>query len=160
MIFITTLAKWFSRTYLHLIMGAWLTNEFIAFELTKAFFNNKDYLIAGSGILLTFVCVYLIYALFKHDPIDAGLIVNEQAINLTSTHTDHFRAYIGLEDFLEQMKHSKLHTTNEKNATNSSSLGLQKLLMKEQAIYNHEEKVLKRWKTVSMLQTLRLNGVM
>lgn len=35
-IFVTGIAKWFSRSYLNIILGVWFTNEFIAFEIFKS----------------------------------------------------------------------------------------------------------------------------
>jgi len=47
-------------------------------------------MIAVSGGLLLVSC-YFIYYNYRLDPIDADLIINEQAINLTSQYTDTFR---------------------------------------------------------------------
>jgi hypothetical protein len=77
MIFITALAKWFSRKYLLIIMGVWFSNEFFAFIITRLLSAHKDLVVFISGFALCF-CAYLILkVLFKFDPIDAGLLVNE-----------------------------------------------------------------------------------
>ena len=57
--------------------------------------------LSGFGLL---GCVYLLRRYYRFDPIDAGLLVNEQAINLTSQHTEYFRTYITLDDFIEAVK--------------------------------------------------------
>ena len=88
--------------------GAWFTNEFIAFEISRVLKNYKNSLIGVSGLFLL-LAAFGIYHLYKLDPIDAKLIVNEQAINLTSQHTDSFKTYIHLDDFIERMKSSKFY---------------------------------------------------
>ena len=45
--------------------------------------NYKNALLIISGISLCLIS-YLIYKIYTLDPIDAGFLVNEQAINLTS----------------------------------------------------------------------------
>ena len=49
----------------------------------------------------------VIHKFYKIDPIDADMIINEQAINLTSQHTDNFRVLVLVDDFFEEMKNSK-----------------------------------------------------
>jgi len=49
---------------------------------------------------MLFVCAALIYFFYRLDPIDQNLIINEQAINLTSQYTDNFRTQILLDDFI------------------------------------------------------------
>jgi hypothetical protein len=138
-IFITGLAKWFSRSYLHLVIGAWFTNEFVAFEMYRWLqyykdnqsIDYKNILIAVSGGLLLVSC-YFIYYHYKLDPIDAELIINEQAINLTSQYTNTFRTEIQLENFIQEMKNTK-QTFQEKLAGNTTgsniSMEKQKLAM-------------------------------
>lgn len=145
-IFVTGLAKWFSRSYLNIILGVWFTNEFVAFEIFKNFNEQKNYLIAVSGLLLCISSV-LIYKFYKFDPIDANLLINEQAINLTTQYTDTFREYVTLEDFIQEVKVSN---------TDKSSKKLKENFSMEEC----EVRILKRWKTLSFLQTLRLNGIL
>ena len=89
----------------------------------------------------------LIYKFYKFDPIDANLLINEQAINLTTQFTDNFREYVTLDDFMQEVKVSNKDRSSKKLKDNNISVG------------EYETRILKRWKTLSFLQTLRLNGI-
>jgi hypothetical protein len=52
-------------------------------------------------------CAVLVYKFYRLDPIDQELIINEQAINLTSQYTENFRTYVHLDDFIQELKISK-----------------------------------------------------
>ena len=52
---------------------------------------------SGVGLL---GCAVLVYKFYRLDPIDQELIINEQAINLTSQYTENFRTYFHLDDFI------------------------------------------------------------
>jgi hypothetical protein len=82
-IFVTGIAKWFQRSYLNIMIGLWFTNEFVAFEIFKNFIEQKNLLLMISGFVLC-ASSLLIYKFYKFDPIDANLLINEQAINLTT----------------------------------------------------------------------------
>jgi hypothetical protein len=144
-IFITGLAKWFSRYHLLIIIGVWLTNEFVAFEIFKNLESAKNELLTISGVLLCLSSI-LIYKFYKFDPIDANLLINEQAIYLTTQYTDTFREYVTLEEFLNEMKMSNIDKSSKK-------------FKDESYMIEYETRILKRWKTLSFLQTLRLNGI-
>lgn len=58
---------------------------------------------SGFGLLC---CAFVIYKFYRLDPIDQELIINEQAINLTSQYTDNFRTYVHLDDFIQEIKMS------------------------------------------------------
>ena len=83
------------------------------------------------------------YKFVKFDPIDADMIINEQAINLTSQHTDNFRNLVTVEDFFEEIK-------NTSNSIRDDST--------RQELF--DRRILKRWKTPSLLETLRLDYVL
>jgi len=83
------------------------------------------------------------YKFVKFDPIDADMIINEQAINLTSQHTDNFRNLVMVEDFFEEIK-------NTSNSIRDDST--------RQELF--DRRILKRWKTPSLLETLRLDYVL
>lgn len=51
---------------------------------------KDEYLYAITGSLLI-IMAFVVKCHFRIDPIDAGLIINEQAINLTSQYTDKVR---------------------------------------------------------------------
>jgi len=84
----------------------WFTNEVIAFGVTYIFKDHKDYFLAVSGVFLVGLA-FLLIKIVRFDPIDADMIINEQAINLTSQHTETFRNLVMLEDFKEEMKSNK-----------------------------------------------------
>ena len=43
---------------------------------------------------------YLMVKYYRIDPIDCGLLVNEQAINLTSQYTEEVREHVILDQFI------------------------------------------------------------
>jgi hypothetical protein len=55
----------------------------LAFLIYRFFKDEKEILILGSGVFLL-GCAVLVYKFYRLDPIDQELIINEQAINLTS----------------------------------------------------------------------------
>ena len=71
----------------------------MAFLIYRFFKDEKEILILGSGVLLL-GCAVLVYKFYRLDPIDQELIINEQAINLTSQYTENFRTYVHLDDFI------------------------------------------------------------
>ncbi len=86
--------------------GLWFTNEFVAFELTKAFYGQKNFMLAGSGLGLVALAVVIgrVKGVFVLDPLDADLLIQEQAINLTSQHTaGSFRTLMRLDDFYQEV---------------------------------------------------------
>lgn len=81
-IFIITLAKWFTRSQLPLVFGLWFLNEGAAFVISMSI-KKDEYLYLISGALMIFLSLFF-KQYFCIDPIDAGFIINEQAINLTA----------------------------------------------------------------------------
>jgi hypothetical protein len=71
----------------------------LAFLIYRFFKDEKEILILGSGVFLL-GCAVLVYKFYRLDPIDQELIINEQAINLTSQYTENFRTYVHLDDFI------------------------------------------------------------
>ncbi len=64
----------------------WISNEFVAqiiLEKTDITPRTRDVIIISSGGLFLIMSVFY-FMLFKLDPIDHDIIINEQAINLTS----------------------------------------------------------------------------
>jgi hypothetical protein len=55
----------------------------LAFLIYRFFKDEKEILILASGVCLL-GCAVLVYKFYRLDPIDQELIINEQAINLTS----------------------------------------------------------------------------
>jgi hypothetical protein len=78
----------------------------LAFLIYRFFKDEKEILILASGVCLL-GCAVLVYKFYRLDPIDQELIINEQAINLTSQYTENFRTYVHLDDFIQELKNSK-----------------------------------------------------
>ena len=72
-----------------------------------------------SGICLI-VSAFLIHKFYRLDPIDQELIINEQAINLTSQYTDNFRTYVNLDDFIQELKNSKYFQEEKNNSVTNT----------------------------------------
>ena len=81
-LFIIGLAKWFSRVQLTLVFGLWFTNEAFAM-LMNYFIIEDEYLYVISGVSMVILSVE-IFKYYRIDPFDSNLLLNEQAINLTS----------------------------------------------------------------------------
>lgn len=77
-------------------------------------------------LLVSAIAIYK--GFYKLDPIDAELIINEQAINLTSQYTETFRTYVGLDDFIQEMKNNKYFQEKLMTGGNMSSSKLNSLL--------------------------------
>ena len=81
-IFVITLAKWYSRAQLALVFGIWFTNEALAAAF-NLFITYDEYLYIISGVIMVILSAFY-PKYYSLDPNDCGLIINEQAINLTS----------------------------------------------------------------------------
>ncbi len=66
-----------------------MTNEGLA-NLVNILVLKDEYLYMSSGLALMMLS-YVLIKRYRMDPIDAGVLVNEQAINLTSQYTDEVR---------------------------------------------------------------------
>lgn len=66
-----------------------MTNEGLA-NLVNTLVLKDEYLYMSSGLALMMLS-YVLIKRYRMDPIDAGVLVNEQAINLTSQYTDEVR---------------------------------------------------------------------
>lgn len=71
------------------MFGLWFVNESIAHMINWSVLKD-EYLYIISGLLLI-VMAGVLLKYYRLDPIDQGLIINEQAINLTSQYTDEVR---------------------------------------------------------------------
>jgi hypothetical protein len=91
-----------------------------------------------------------ILSIYRLDPNDFGLIINEQAINLTSQFTNEVRKYITMEEFIQEIR------TNEKNRNlyiagetmkyrGKSMKDLSKYLKESEMNEVEEKNILKRW---------------
>ena len=65
--------------------------------------NKDEYLYLISGALMIFLSLFL-KNYFCIDPIDAGLIINEQAINLTAQYTDEVREEVSTKHFFKEVR--------------------------------------------------------
>ena len=74
-IFLVGLANWFNRQKLSLVFGLWLVNESLS-HIIGAFIREDEILYIVSGAFLCLL-IYPIIKLYRIDPIDCGLIVNE-----------------------------------------------------------------------------------
>ncbi len=112
-IFIIALAKWFSRMhlplifvikfpYLLLVQGLWFTNEAVSMFININFRSDEYwYILSGVGMVILSVVMFKHYTI---DPIDSELLINEQAINMTSQFTNEVREEILLDDFLDEVR--------------------------------------------------------
>ena len=97
-----SLAKWFPRNQLSLVFGFWITNEGIA-QLINMNITKDEYLYIISGSLMVSLS-FVLLRYYRIDPIDAGLILNEQAINLTSQYSDELRSQLRMSDFVVELR--------------------------------------------------------
>jgi sugar phosphate permease len=88
-VFVITLAKWYSRAQLALVFGLWFTNEAVA-AACNLFVTADEYTYITSGILMVILSAFY-PKYYTLDPNDCGLIINEQAINLTSQFANEVR---------------------------------------------------------------------
>jgi hypothetical protein len=65
--------------------------------------TKDEYLYVVSGSLMLLMAL-LFKKYFTLDPIDAGLIINEQAMNLTSQYTDEVREQVTTTKFFEEVR--------------------------------------------------------
>lgn len=99
------------------------------------------------------------------DPIDCGLLVNEQAINLTSQYTDEVRDQVTLDQFIEELR-SSTQSINIYQIPRSMLKDKEKsvkdlchTLNEEKLAHVEETLVLKRWKSPSIMEVLELPNV-
>jgi hypothetical protein len=84
----------------------WISNEYFGHLISERLINNdkeRDLLLMISGGLFALMAL-LYFKLFKIDPIDSNIIINEQAINLTSKHSPNVQEVILLETFIDTCK--------------------------------------------------------
>ena len=63
--------------------------------------DENLYIISGS-LMVALSFVMLRY--YRVDPIDAGLILNEQAINVTSQYSDEVRSQLSMSEFVNDLR--------------------------------------------------------
>lgn len=63
--------------------------------------DENLYIISGS-LMVALSFVMLRY--YRVDPIDAGLILNEQAINVTSQYSDEVRSQLSMSEFVNELR--------------------------------------------------------
>jgi hypothetical protein len=91
-IFIVDISKWHKRIHIPLIFGIWISNEFVCMILFEKLTDDSNttlrYSIVMASGLLFILMALIYYKWFSIDPIDHSLIINEQALNLTSSYTN------------------------------------------------------------------------
>ena len=95
---LVTLAKWFPRNQLSLVYGFWITNEGLAQFINMRIKRDENLYIISGSLMVALSFVLLRY--YRVDPIDAGLILNEQAINVTSQYSDEVRSQLSVSEFV------------------------------------------------------------
>ena len=77
--------------------------------------QRDEHLYVISGVLMVMLSV-LFLRFYRIDPNDWGLIINEQAINLTSQFADEVRECVTIEEFINEVraneKNRNLYTSN------------------------------------------------
>ncbi|CDW88417.1 UNKNOWN [Stylonychia lemnae] len=153
-IFLIGLAKWFEKKYLYVIIGSWLTNEYLSIKCGQLLILHKGELMVVSGLaLIILALMFLRY--YSLDPIDQGIIIGEQAIFLTSQHTNQVQNIISVEQFMHESKQ-----VNQSEIRNSQNLVTNSLNQKVNDMELMERRILKRWKIPSLVKILQIEGVM
>jgi hypothetical protein len=146
-----------------LVFGLWFLNEGAA-SLISMSIKEDEYLYIISGVLMILISLFF-RTYFCIDPIDAGLIIHEQAINLTSQYTNRVREEVTTQTFFNEVRaqdknvHLYCRQTTTKKATQGKSLkdASQILLqqMGEEHILKVEEyEILRRWQSPSIIEAL------
>ena len=99
---LVTLAKWFPRNQLSLVYGFWITNEGLAQFINMRIKRDENLYIISGSLMVALSFVLLRY--YRVDPIDAGLILNEQAINVTSQYSDEVRSQLSVSEFVNELR--------------------------------------------------------
>ncbi|CDW83105.1 UNKNOWN [Stylonychia lemnae] len=113
-----------------------------------------------SVILLFMVVINYLYYIF--DPIDADLLLNEQAIVLSTKYIDQYKTVISVEDFFAQYHMEKTDSKYSIRFDDQGQIKKPYSIQEQQKNQDEEaeEKILKRWKVPSFLSTLKINGVL
>lgn len=119
---------------------------------------KDEYLYIVSGSLLV-VISYIIWRFYRVDPIDSGLILNEQAINLTSQYSDEVRNALSMSDFVKDLRSDARRTElyrvgGNTIKVNGSTQDMTMHLSEEKLRDIEETQVLKRWKSPSIIEAL------
>lgn len=102
---------------------------------------------------------------FRIDPIDAGLIINEQAINLTSQYTDEVRDKVEVSQFLEDVrsleKNLHFYKLPPGILKGGRSIKDADLSVEGEKVIREIEthQILKRWKSPSIIDALNYQNV-
>jgi hypothetical protein len=102
----------------------------------------------------------LLLRYYRIDPNDWGLIINEQAINLTSQFADEVRECITIEEFIKEVRlnerNRNLYTSNSHvRGGGSKSMKDISMAIKEEHLHDIEEKyIIKRWQSPSIIEAL------
>jgi hypothetical protein len=120
---------------------------------------RREYLYVISGILMVMLSV-LFLRYYRIDPNDWGLIINEQAINLTSQFADEVRECVTIEEFVNEVRSNErnrnLYTSNS-HVRGGGGKSMKDLSMeiKEKQLQEIEEKhIIKRWQSPSIIEAL------
>ena len=144
--------------------GLWFVNESIS-QIIGWGVLQDEYLYVISGVLLV-IMAFILHYHFHIDPIDAGLLINEQAINLTSQYTEEVRDQVELNQFFEDVR------SNEKNLNlynmppnilkGQRSIKDVDLSQEGEKIVRRieEQTILKRWKSPSIMEALNYQNVL
>ena len=128
----------------------WISNEYFGHLISERLINNdkeRDLLLMISGGLFALMAL-LYFKLFKIDPIDSNIIINEQAINLTSKHSPNVQEVILLETFIDTCK-----VTEEPSQI--TSLLTRQIIKDSSESQNIYIKILRRWESPTLLQVFR-----
>lgn len=126
---------------------------------------TRDVLYVISGPLLV-VMAFGLKSSFRIDPMDAGLILNQQATHLTSKYTDHQRDQVELAEFIDEVrsceKNFELYSKNGgvvpggrkiKDLDVGSNKGRKKLRAIE------DTHILRRWRSPSIAEVINYHNV-
>ncbi|CDW88452.1 UNKNOWN [Stylonychia lemnae] len=142
-IFITGLVKWFKRQHLPFLIVIFIRNLLS---------DRLDEVQIVSGLILIIIGI-LFHLLYFFDPIDAGYIINEQAIYLTSKYCEEVRDEISVQDFFESQNNKSIK--NEQRLTQLlTNQGTKDSSNRRQQM----KKILNRWKSPCFLKVFEIKG--
>jgi hypothetical protein len=115
--------------------------------------NFREYIFLPSGFVLLILSVVL-WKYFKIDPIDEGLIVNEQSIVLSTQFTNSYRPIMYLEDFLEEIRGTQKQSNYFKQSMGTQDSRIRANMSKNETLRLEEDVILKRWESPSIVKAL------